>query len=174
MTHLSSEIFFLYLDEQLDPSARAAADAHLAACSECRHELTALRDLFAALDNLPDVPIPVHLAANVIAQISPVRPLARAPLAGAVLTIQIAFAVLLTVWLAPTLLSFLAIPSIEPIQDLLDAMAAPIAAFFEAYQLDMIESAPWATLLAIVGIFWIIGNLSLAYEMSRVKLEGAR
>ncbi|MBI1294537.1 hypothetical protein GC175_06225 [bacterium] len=43
-----------YLDDELAPKRRAAVDAHLATCADCRRQLTDLRALFALIESIPD------------------------------------------------------------------------------------------------------------------------
>jgi Putative zinc-finger len=45
--HLSAADAAAYLDGRLDPADRAHAEAHLADCNECRHELVELRVMLA-------------------------------------------------------------------------------------------------------------------------------
>lgn len=48
--HLSAADAAAYLDGRLNPADRARAEAHLADCGECRHELVALRAVLADAD----------------------------------------------------------------------------------------------------------------------------
>lgn len=56
MQHPRAELS-AYIDEALAPAQRAAIDAHLVACAECRTHLAQLRATAALLRSLPD-PIP--------------------------------------------------------------------------------------------------------------------
>ena len=58
--HLSDEILNEWLDEAVEPSARAAVEAHLAGCQDCAARLDTLRSLFVRLDTLPDLPPERH------------------------------------------------------------------------------------------------------------------
>ena len=80
--HLKEELDAL-LDGQLDEAARAAAEAHLAACDECRRALDALRwtkqfaaTRFAAPDAPADLQAKIlrSLRAETIAEIAPAPP----------------------------------------------------------------------------------------------------
>jgi hypothetical protein len=59
-----------YLDDELSPAERAAVDAHLAACPECRSTLAALRTIVADARHLADVPPANDLWSGINAQIA--------------------------------------------------------------------------------------------------------
>lgn len=71
--HLDDARLNEYLDGALAPAARAALDAHLAACPDCAARLTQYRALFADLDALPDAPLARDLSATVTARLRPRR-----------------------------------------------------------------------------------------------------
>ena len=57
------ELYNLYLDGLLTVEEEARLEAHLAACPACRRALSDLPQLFAALDRLPEAPVPADLPA---------------------------------------------------------------------------------------------------------------
>jgi hypothetical protein len=59
-----------YLDDELSPPERAAFDAHLAACSECRSTVAALRTIVADARHLADVPPVNDLWSGITARIA--------------------------------------------------------------------------------------------------------
>jgi anti-sigma factor RsiW len=63
-----------YMDEELDPAARAAVDGHLMACALCRSHLAQLRATTALLRALPD-PIPSRRLVPRLAQPAWIAPL---------------------------------------------------------------------------------------------------
>jgi anti-sigma factor RsiW len=68
--HLDHAILNEYLDAALAPERRAGVEAHLASCLECAARLAEVRSLFAALDALPDAPLPRDLSPAVVAAVS--------------------------------------------------------------------------------------------------------
>jgi hypothetical protein len=60
-----------YLDEELDVRERAALDAHLTSCAECRATLEALRRVVARAGQLSDAPPEVDLWPGIEAQLGP-------------------------------------------------------------------------------------------------------
>ena len=59
-----------YLDDELSPAERAAVDAHLAACAECRSTVAALRTIVADGRHLADVPPVNDLWSGITARIA--------------------------------------------------------------------------------------------------------
>lgn len=72
MSHLTEEQVNLYLDDELSAIERAAVEAHLAGCDECRAEVAALQRLFTALEELAHEPAP-DLVPDVLTRIHPRR-----------------------------------------------------------------------------------------------------
>ncbi len=73
-----------YLDDELDPRERAAVDAHLAGCSECRRALGQLRMVVDQASQLPATPPATDLWEGIVTRIgvphtAPVLPFVRAP-----------------------------------------------------------------------------------------------
>ncbi len=178
MKHLPAEVFDLYLDDRLDPPERAAVEAHVAGCSDCRRELGALRTLAHRLDVLPLEPMPMDLTPLVLRRIAPASP-SWLPRLGAALLLAEAIAVaalgfwlgaqpgtsvvdlpvaidptnLLVGWLVPLLLG-----SVPPLDDLLGASSvASIAP----------TTGDWPILLTLVAAIWLVGNRLLLVEPAR-------
>lgn len=118
MSHLTDATLNQYLDGQLEASERAAAEAHLADCLQCRNDLHALRRLFVTLERLRPAAIPVDLAGPVLARLEPTQPSHATPLpalrrgagmrvpgkaVGALLAVQLALATAVAGWLFPSL-----------------------------------------------------------------------
>jgi anti-sigma factor RsiW len=113
MDHLSDEILNEWLDEAVEPPARAAVEAHLAGCQDCAARLDTLRSLFVRLDTLPDLPLERDLSASVVMAIrgraSAAKREARAPwLAGLIFGGQAVAAVLLLAFAWPVASAFAA------------------------------------------------------------------
>jgi hypothetical protein len=66
--HETREQLSLLMDEALAAPERAAVDAHLAACAECRRELEQLRATVALLDRLPPARAPAGFVDRVMAE----------------------------------------------------------------------------------------------------------
>lgn len=67
MTH-PEELLAPYVDGALDPSERAAVEAHLAGCARCRQEVELARRAVEALRALGEEPVPLGVTAPVLAQ----------------------------------------------------------------------------------------------------------
>lgn len=182
MNHLPSEVFDLYLDDRLDPSERAAVEAHLAGCSDCSGKLEALRTLASHLDALPLEPLPMDLTPLVLRRIAPAPPplLHLLHRLGAALLVAEVFAVaalgfwlgaqpttstmdlpsvidptsLLVGWLGP-----LMVGTIPPLDDLVGAFS--VASFAPT-------TADWLPLLVVVGAAWLLGNRLLLVDPASV------
>ncbi|MBM3134307.1 MAG: hypothetical protein FJZ89_03280 [Chloroflexi bacterium] len=64
------ELYNLYLDGLLTVEEEARLEAHLAACPACRRALSDLPQLFAALDRLPEAPVPADFVAGVLGRLA--------------------------------------------------------------------------------------------------------
>jgi anti-sigma factor RsiW len=154
MNHLPFEILDALLDEQLTPSERADARAHLVACADCRAELDARRQLFAALDALADDPLAVDLAPRVLAQI---EPMPRAWWIAALIVAETVAAIALAVWLGETLV---------PLFDLLPDFGATLTAIqqaamdaLNAINIEPLETVPLDGLaLGVAIVAWLLTN----------------
>jgi anti-sigma factor RsiW len=190
MSHLGAETLDLYLDDELDPAARAAADAHLADCVHCREELTVLRGLYGALDALPPERLPADLTAPVLARLAPARR-AWGALPVALLGAQVVLTGLLAAWLAPslagrTLLRLPGLPGpatlgpVTALPDWLAARAAEVGAplgtltFATADLVAGVAPARWALVIALAGVVWLVGNRVLLARPARQRAAARR
>lgn len=92
--HLVEATFHAYLDGELTPSARLAAEAHIESCAACRNRLEALGELFEAIESASDAPLTVDLAPTVVERLRAkqredkrIRWIGAAELAGGLITI---------------------------------------------------------------------------------------
>jgi len=67
MTH-PEELLAGYVDGTLEHQERAVVDAHLGACTRCRHEIELARGARTALAALEDAPVPYGLTDRVVAE----------------------------------------------------------------------------------------------------------
>lgn len=67
--HPSEELLNEYLDGALEAGPRAELEAHLAGCSECAACLDELREVFVALQNLPELSLGRDLAPGILARV---------------------------------------------------------------------------------------------------------
>jgi len=65
----NAENFYLYLEEELDPSERREFEAHLARCPSCRDVLAERRLLHEAFTSLPPLDVPPDFALSVMDRI---------------------------------------------------------------------------------------------------------
>jgi anti-sigma factor RsiW len=156
MNHLSSEILNALLDEQLTPVERGDAQAHLAACAECRAELDALDRVTTTLASLTPEPLPVELAPRVLAQITPTR---RVRWADVLIVIETVAVILLAIGSGELL---------APLFDLIPDVGTTLLAFQQMVieTLNAITIEPLETILptewlviSIAAIsVWLIAN----------------
>ncbi len=69
MNHLTETQLNEHLDLMLDEASQQQVQAHLDICEQCHAELNELATLFAALDELPDVPLTRDLTSGVLARL---------------------------------------------------------------------------------------------------------
>jgi anti-sigma factor RsiW len=172
--HLAAATLNAWLDNALDPPARAAAAAHLASCAACAAQLAELQAVFSALDALPEAPIARDLSASVLHAITP-RPAALPRRWRIALAAQIAGALAAGGALAAVLQSGQAtpnIPAIDPLAPLnmLGAWVSTIAAQQQSLTARVVGDATQllnaplfsaGVCLSITGVAWLIGNGAL-------------
>lgn len=174
MTHLSDGLLNEILDETLAPEARAAAEAHLAACPDCSTRLVELRALFAALDSLAELPLEVDFSPVIVARLGqttslprPIRWLTALQAIGAVLAAGL-------VWpLAKTMLPAWNLPSLQNIfSDLTTFLVQTDFRFphlvfdLPSLNLDLPATTLTVTLLG-AALFWLAANGLLLIPRSR-------
>jgi anti-sigma factor RsiW len=167
MNHLTEIQINEYLDAILDADARRQADAHLAACPGCRGKLDELRNLFAALESVPDQALARDLTPGVLRRLNDRGE--RSPW-RVILPAQAALAFVLLVWLLAALpvspISWLhAIGDFDPgrlTRPLAEAWAAVNAwqAALPARTAPSFQpgAAVWAA-LGLAGLAFVMGNL---------------
>lgn len=74
MKHLTEDQLNEYLDNLLDESAHQHVEAHLSQCADCRNQLETLKQVFADLDSLPEVPLTRDLTPSILARLPKKEP----------------------------------------------------------------------------------------------------
>ncbi len=101
--HPPEWIFHAYLDEELDPEERSGFEAHLSSCLDCTQVLRELEHLFAAIAQVPAVPLERDLAAAVRYRLQAARSQGRLDKLAWLLVLELAGAALLLAVAGPTL-----------------------------------------------------------------------
>ena len=171
MAHITVETLNEYLDNALTPSARADVDAHLALCANCTAEVSALRNLFAAIESLPEAPLQRDLTSSVLAGVPAVRASASSlprPVRWALLAQALVVIVSLAlVW--PLLdLSTLQMPIVLPDWSALTQFVGSWSSWLRAFTLSdftnisSLHLDPPALLLTLTLVsaclLWLVGN----------------
>lgn len=174
MNHIEEFELHEYLDDELAPPRRAAVDAHLATCADCRRQLTDLRALFAVIESIPD-DRPTHdLSTAVVAALQ--RSPDPLPTPWWLLTVQI-----LVAGLALAFVWGFVDQAIEPLTnlqlapDLVEGWRFMWAAWQKVLQnsateierwrnltdadwLPVLSPVMWAALLAVAALLWLGGT----------------
>lgn len=176
MTHLSDELLNETLDETLAPEARAAAEAHLAACPDCSARLAELRALFADLDSLPDLPLEVNLAPAILARLEqttslprPIRWLTALQAIGAVLAASLVWPLaktMLPAWNLPPLQNIFSKSATSLLQAITDFRLPPLVFDLPSLNLDLPAATLTVTLLG-AALLWLVANGLLLIPRSR-------
>jgi anti-sigma factor RsiW len=134
--HLTDEDLFAFLDGQIGPAARGAAERHLSECQDCRSRAASFTSLFADLTSLPDLQAPRDFTPAVMAAVrekagsKPIPQLPGLVRAGAVLQLAATLAILLL--LAPRLAgSIPAAPDLPDPAAWLDGLTGSLERFAE-------------------------------------------
>lgn len=172
MKHLDTTTLNLYLDDALDPSARAQADAHFATCAECQKELSALRALTAAFDAWHAEPIPHDISVSVMTRLA-TRPAAAVSRWGAALLgAQVVLVGLFLTWLLPMALRVLnGLPfELTPTFDF--SGLTHFVDTLSTLSLPLPSVAPWVLIAVLVGgaVIWLVSN-GLLLRRNRLLLE---
>jgi hypothetical protein len=81
MNHLTENQLNEYLDHLLDEQTRQGVEFHLAQCADCRNQVEALKQVFADLDTIPEIPLTRDLTSTILARLpqdEPIRVWTRA------------------------------------------------------------------------------------------------
>jgi anti-sigma factor RsiW len=189
MSHLTSDVLNLYLDDELANGDRQTTEAHLRACADCRQELAALREFSARLGDLPPEPLPRDVAPLVMRRIAPARPAWRVRVGAGVLAAQLIAVVLVAAWLVtqssrPDLLgpgwAWLAAPAAflvswtDPVIPGSTAVLSDVGDVVPATLLAQVTPV-WGILVTLAGVLWLVGNrLLLADGLNSTQPERGR
>lgn len=164
--HLTDEQLNEYLDNEIQ--GRTQIELHLASCDECAARLTALQALFAEIESLPDLELTQSIAARFAP--SPSRPVPQLPgWLTLTATLQAALALIAIIMAAPMIMNLLPAiqtPSLTEVfmqvqsqwmawLDMLSQFQMPVMPEIPVIELS---SLVIAFTLALVSIFWLVGN----------------
>jgi anti-sigma factor RsiW len=174
MNHIEEFELHEYLDDEIAPPRRAAVDAHLATCADCRRQLTNLRDLFAVIESISNE-APTHdLSPAVVATLQRVPDPLPAPwrlLTGQILVAGLALAFvwgfvdqaiapLTNLQLAPNLFTEWR-AALTVGQQVFQNSAAEIERWrniTDADWLPVLSPVAWTALLGIAALLWLGGT----------------
>ncbi len=176
MTHLSDELLNETLDETLAPEARAAAEAHLAACPDCSARLAELRALFADLDSLAELSLEVDFAPVILARLEQttslprlIRWLTALQAIGAVLAASLVWPLaqtMLPAWNLPSLQNIFADLTTSLLQTMADFRFPHLVFDLPSLNLDLPAATLTVTLLG-AALLWLVANGLLLIPRSR-------
>ena len=174
--HLTDHVADVQINEYLDDETaeRAQIEAHLAECSECAARLSALRELFAEIESLPDVQLTRPIAVRFV---TPPDRIPRLPLwLTLTASLQAVLALIVILLAAPYVMANLS-PYLEsfPVPSLIDVMVnlqMTISMWIESIQAIQLPAIPTGTIplppalstevlsITVIAIFlvWVIGN----------------
>ena len=66
INHIQEIQYHEYLDNALDQAAQLVFDQHVAECQACRQELAELRQLFTAIESVPELYLRVDLSSSIL------------------------------------------------------------------------------------------------------------
>jgi hypothetical protein len=184
--HLTEEQIHSYLDGLLEEPARRVAEAHLAACADCRRRADELQALFTALGTLPDLPLRRDLTPVLLAKLHPKQSKieSRPALAWSrSLAAQWGLVTGFALWLGMQLAAILELPAVPlpsiplpvlrlPAQ-LLDILPAqfplpqiplphlPTFDFQTPSFFFLLSSSHLTLLLTLTALLWVMGNAAL-------------
>ena len=75
MNHLTEDQLNEYLDNLLNGQMRQSVEIHLSQCADCRNQVEALKQVFADLTNLPEIPLPRDLTPVILAKLPQEKPI---------------------------------------------------------------------------------------------------
>ena len=169
--HLTDEQLNEYLDNEI--ADRAIVESHLSSCDECAARLTALQELFAEVESLPDVQLTRSIAARFTTRPNLTPQLPRWLTLTA--TLQAAFALILLIFAAPFVASMLPAIEMPTFTDLLVQLQSQWTTLLDilsrlgsgqAFQVPALPQLPvlqisslmLALTLAGASVLWLVGN----------------
>lgn len=182
--HLQEREMHAYLDGELSAEKQHSAKTHLDTCGRCRERLQEFQSAFAALEGLPDLPLGVDLAPQVLRSLRmerqsfPTLPLvAAAQAAAAVALLVLSLPILLTLpvfqGIAASLTNGAALLQVNllnlaaslqaQMQALRSLLEQPLTALFRFSAPD-IHFIPLWTLFLAAALLGILGNTLLLWK----------
>ncbi|MDR3574467.1 MAG: anti-sigma factor [Anaerolineaceae bacterium] len=180
-THIDPALLNEYLDHALEPGQMEALERHLQGCEMCRASLNELRQLFSAIETLPEVRLERDLSAAIMTEIQR-RPARQVPawlnLAFLIQT-GTAAAILAAAWpvisagspilsfsfsagpftgLMMEMAQFWSIQSLQFIQTIQQAGTQNLDWLRSFFIGDPSAVLTWATCLGITFFLWLVGN----------------
>ena len=190
--HLADDALLALLDDALDPTSEAEAQAHLAACSDCRYRQRHWVRLFAKMESAQPDPVAPDLAGEVLLQIRARRSSTRAVRGLVFGELALALAAVAALGLGgwPTLGSLAILPRLPDVGPLVAQWIAGLAALWRpllawpqplAPRSSMLEIrlpslelplVGWGALLGGALIVGLIGNSLLLRSETRTGAAG--
>jgi hypothetical protein len=179
--HVELALLNEYLDRSLEPGQQEIIERHLQDCEECRTRLSELRQLFAAIEALPESSLERDLSAAVLSKIrsEPEKPILAWPKLAFILQSVAAAAILAVSWpvIAGGLLEFTFQPSAGPtatwlveifqfwpietqqiLQIVQRAGLQNLDWMRQLFSLNQPALLVWTACLGITFILWLVGN----------------
>jgi hypothetical protein len=174
MNHLSEDLLNEFLDNELTSESRAAVEAHVAECVECRSRVDELRSLFVELKQLADE-LPSHNLSTLALTSLPQRRLNL--LIRLVLAVQagLALGILIAIFRNAWKYILGGVNGLHP----WEWLSHPISVKLPAIELSLPKLTafkmpiPLPILIAILVIvlaFWWLGNLRLLRDGSEYQI----
>jgi Predicted transmembrane transcriptional regulator (anti-sigma factor) len=170
-----------YLDRSLEPGQQEIIEQHLQDCEECRTHLSELRQLFAAIEALPESPLERDLSAAVLSKIrsEPAKRVSAWPKLAFILQGVAAAAILAVSWpvidgglpeftfhpspgafttLLVEIFQFWPIETGQILQIVQRAGLQNLDWIRQLFSLNQPALLVWTACLGITFILWLVGN----------------
>ena len=179
--HLEQDLLNEYLDHALEPGQQELIERHLLECDLCRARLDELRQLFVAIEAIPESRLEWDLSAEVMTEIrrQPPKQISAWSNLAFILQAFVATIILAAAWpvisggfpVIPFILS--SGPSIAPLIELTQFWSSESQQILQAIQqagfqdLDWIRQVfftnqsallAWTTCLGVTFVLWLVGN----------------
>ncbi|GAB4275031.1 MAG: hypothetical protein Kow0080_23950 [Candidatus Promineifilaceae bacterium] len=172
MNHLTDEQLNEYLDDMLAEAEKTAVEAHLHQCESCRAQLQALQVVFAALNEVAAVVLPVDVETAVLQNLP--ASTATPAWVWALITLELAAAAAMTWVLRPTAQTWLAAMR-QQAQSFITSWQIPslsntwqtVTAVFQRLPAPPTLTLPaiqWAVLIGLAFTGWLLANRILLQE----------